>query len=117
VPFVARELLHKVYAAADVLVMPSRIEGFGLPVLEAMACGTPVICSQVTSLPEVGGDAVVYFDPGSPDELMAAMERVLGSWELQQQLKKKGLERARLFSWEESTRKHAELYRRLLGLN
>jgi glycosyltransferase involved in cell wall biosynthesis len=99
------------------LVMPSRIEGFGLPVLEAMACGTPVICSRAASLPEVGGEAVVYFDPANPNELALAMERVLASTELQQDLRRKGLARARLFSWEESTRKHAELYQRMLGLN
>jgi glycosyltransferase involved in cell wall biosynthesis len=115
VSHVGRGLLPKVYAAADLLMMPSRIEGFGLPVVEAMACGTPVICSQVTSLPEVGGDAVVYFDPGDPEELARAMERVLGSRELQQDLATKGLERAKRFSWEESTRKHVELYQYVLG--
>jgi glycosyltransferase involved in cell wall biosynthesis len=117
VPYVEQMLLPKIYAAADLLVMPSRIEGFGLPVLEAMACGTPVICSQATSLPEVGGDAVVYFDPENLEELAGAMERVLGSTELQHELRTKGLERAKQFSWEESTRKHADLYRRFLGLN
>jgi len=113
VSYVGQELLPKIYAAADLLVMPSRIEGFGLPVLEAMACGTPVICSRAASLPE----AVVYFDPANPNELALAMERVLASTELQQDLRRKGLARARLFSWEESTRKHAELYQRMLGLN
>lgn len=117
VPFAEQRLLPKIYAAADLLVMPSKIEGFGLPVLEAMACGTPVICSQASSLPEVGGDAVVYFDPENPEELADAMERVLGSRELQQELRARGLERSKQFSWEESTRKHADLYRRLLGLN
>ena len=116
-PHVTQELLPKIYAAADLLVMPSRIEGFGLPVLEAMACGTPVICSRMASLPEVGGDAVVYFDPDNPEELAEAMERVLSSKELQESLSVKGLDRARRFTWEESTRKHVELYQRLLGLN
>jgi glycosyltransferase involved in cell wall biosynthesis len=117
VPYVSQELLPKVYAAADLLVMPSRIEGFGLPVLEAMACGTPVVCSRAASLPEVGGDAVVYFDPENPEELAEAIERGLGSSELQQDLKTRGLERAQQFTWEESTRKHVELYRELLGVN
>jgi len=117
VPYAPQELMPKIYAAADLLVMPSRIEGFGLPVLEAMACGTPVVCSRAASLPEVGGDAVVYFDPADPEELAAALERVLSSRELQACLRSKGLERARRFSWEDSTRKHIELYRRLLSLN
>jgi glycosyltransferase involved in cell wall biosynthesis len=116
VSYVEQELLPKIYAAADLLVMPSRIEGFGLTVLEAMACGTPVVCSRAASLPEVGGEAVVYFDSENPDELAGAMERVLASKELQQDLKSKGLARARIFSWKESTRKHAELYQRILGL-
>jgi glycosyltransferase involved in cell wall biosynthesis len=117
VSYAGEELLPKIYAAADFLVMPSRIEGFGLPVLEAMACGTPVVCSRAASLPEVGGDAVVYFDPEEPEELAAAMERVLDSGELQARLRAKGLERAAKFTWEESTRKHVELYRQLLGFN
>jgi glycosyltransferase involved in cell wall biosynthesis len=117
VPHVAQELLPKIYAAADLLVMPSTIEGFGLPVLEAMACGTPVVCSRATSLPEVGGDAVLYFDPASPEELASVIERVVNSPELQETLRAKGLERAKQFTWEDSTRKHVELYRRLLALN
>lgn len=117
VPYAQQGLLPKIYAAADLLVMPSRIEGFGLPVLEAMACGTPVVCSRAASLPEVGGDAVVYFDTGNPEELAEAIERVLSSTELQRDLRAKGLARARQFTWEESTRKHVELYQRLLGVN
>jgi glycosyltransferase involved in cell wall biosynthesis len=112
--YVHNELLPLIYAAADVLVMPSRIEGFGLPVLEAMACGTPVVCSRAASLPEVGGDAVVYFDPASADELEQTLERVLGSDELQRDLSKRGIERATQFSWRESARQHAEVYRRVL---
>ena len=117
VPYVAYELLPKVYAAADMLVMPSTIEGFGLPVLEAMACGTPVVCSRAASLPEVGGDAVQYFDPASFEELAFAIERVVNSFELGETLRAKGLERAKQFTWEDSTRKHIELYRRLLAVN
>lgn len=107
--------MHKIYAAADLLAMPSRIEGFGLPVLEAMASGTPVVCSRAASLPEVAGDAAIYFDPDSPEELSAAMERILDSSELQARLREKGLERAAQFTWEESTRKHLEIYQRLLA--
>jgi glycosyltransferase involved in cell wall biosynthesis len=117
VPYVSQELLPKVYAAAELLVMPSTIEGFGLPVLEAMASGTPVVCSRTASLPEVAGDAALYFDPTSAEELAEKMEKLLNSRELQESLRAKGLERAKLFTWEKSTRKHVELYQRLLGLN
>ena len=115
VSHVGQELLPKLYAAADVLVMPSTIEGFGLPVLEAMACGTPVICSRAASLPEVGGDAAIYFDPYSADDLADAIERVLSSRELQQSLRDQGLRRAALFSWKEAVTKHVEVYRSVLG--
>jgi glycosyltransferase involved in cell wall biosynthesis len=115
VPHVGQGLLPKVYAAADVLVMPSRIEGFGLPVLEAMACGTPVICSRAASLPEVGGDAVMYFDPQSPEDLAGAVEQVLSSKELRENLRVKGLRRAARFPWKESVEKHLQVYQAALG--
>ena len=103
-----------VYAAAEILVMPSLIEGFGLPVLEAMACGTPVVCSRAASLPEVAGDAAEYFEPTSVDDLAMAIERVLRSSQFQVTLRSKGLERARLFSWEEFANRHCEVYREAL---
>jgi glycosyltransferase involved in cell wall biosynthesis len=115
VPRVAPELLPGVYAAADVLVMPSRIEGFGLPVLEAMACGTPVVCSRAASLPEVGGDAVSYFDPQCPEELAGRIEQVLSSGELRENLRAKGLERAARFTWTASIAKLVGVYHRMLG--
>ena len=115
VPYVGQELLPKVYAAADVLVMPSKIEGFGLPVLEAMACGTPVICSRAASLPEVGGEAVMYFDPQSPEDLADAIEQVLSSNELRESLRAKGLMRAARFTWKESIEKHVPVYQAVLG--
>jgi len=117
VPYVSQELLPKVYAGADLLAMPSTIEGFGLPVLEAMACGTPVVCSRAASLPEVAGDAAEYFDPSSREDMADAIERVLSSPGRQEELRRRGLERARQFTWEESTRKHIDVYRGLLGLN
>ncbi len=115
VPFVDQELLPEVYAAADALVMPSRLEGFGLPVLEAMACGTPVVCSRAASLPEVGGEAVVYFDPSSPEELADAIGRVLDSPELRQSLRARGLARAAQFTWKKSVEKHVAVYQSVLG--
>jgi glycosyltransferase involved in cell wall biosynthesis len=113
-PHVPYEDLPRVYAAAEMLVMPSFNEGFGLPVLEAMACGTPVVCSRAASLPEVGGDAVEYFEPSSADDLAAALERILGSRVLQEALRCKGLERAKLFSWHECARRHCEVYHKVL---
>jgi glycosyltransferase involved in cell wall biosynthesis len=117
IPHVSQSLLPRVYAAADLLVMPSKVEGFGLPVLEAMACGTPVIASHAASLPEVAGDAALYFDPASPEELAAQIERILHSTELRASLRSKGMQRATQFTWRHSARQHIELYNRLLGLN
>src|ERR1700690_1325900 len=110
VPHVSQELLPKIYSAADALIMPSTVEGFGLPVLEAMACGTPVVCSNAGSLPEVAGEAALYFDPARAEDLANAIGRLLLSPELQERLPSAGLARAGQFSWQESTRKHIELY-------
>jgi glycosyltransferase involved in cell wall biosynthesis len=113
-PHVPSEDLPWVYGAAQLLVMPSFIEGFGLPVLEAMACGTPVVCSRAASLPEVAGDAAEYFEPTSTQDLAATLERVLGSRQLQETLRRRGLERAKLFSWHECARRTLDVYRRAL---
>lgn len=87
------------YNGARLFVYPSLYEGFGLPPLEAMACGTPVICSNTSSLPEVVGDAAITVDPTSVDALAEAIQRVLGNEGLQAELREKGLARARRFSW------------------
>jgi glycosyltransferase involved in cell wall biosynthesis len=116
-PYLAQSLLPSVYAAADLVVMPSTVEGFGLPVLEAMACGTPVVASSAASLPEVGGDAALYFDPASPEELSTQIERMLQSSDLQASLRQKGLQRAKLFTWQKAAHQHLELYGQLLGRN
>ncbi len=111
--------LPALYAAATVFVFPSLFEGFGLPVIEAMACGTPVICSNVTSLPEVAGDAAILFDPAqrgggiSRASLRFALERVLHDEALQAELREKGLARAAQFSWQDTAARTLALYRRV----
>jgi glycosyltransferase involved in cell wall biosynthesis len=117
IPHVPAKILPKLYSAADLLVMPSRVEGFGLPVLESMASGTPVICSRAASLPEVGGDAALYFDPQDADELATLMETVLTSSDLRADLRLRGLARARELTWKQSVNRHLEVYERVLEKN
>ena len=114
VPHVSSQLLTNVYAAAEVLVMPSRVEGFGLPVLEAMASGTPVICSCAASLPEVAGEAALYFQPASSEELSSQIERVVTSESLQHVLRDKGLQRAKPLTWRSTVQKHVDVYEQML---
>ncbi len=117
VSFVSEDVLPVVYAGAELVIQPSTLEGFGLPVLEAMACGTPVVCSNAASLPEVGGDAAEYFDPYSVEDMAGAIERVLSSGTRQAELRQKGLLQATRFRWDECVRQHAKIYRDLLALN
>ena len=100
--YVPDEDLPAVYAGAQALVFPSLYEGFGLPVLEAMACGTPVVTSNVSSIPEVGGDAALYFDPVDVDAMIDVIRRLLRDPELQNCVRARGLARAAGFSWEMS---------------
>ncbi len=102
--------LRDLYTQAACLVLPSLHEGFGLPVLEAMACGTPVITSSSSSLPEVGGDAAVQVDPHDAIELSDAMYRVLANASLREDLRRRGLKWVQGFSW----RRTAEQMSRLL---
>jgi glycosyltransferase involved in cell wall biosynthesis len=93
-----------------VFVFPSLYEGFGLPPLEAMASGTPVVTSNVSSLPEVAGDAAMLVDPYDPGALADAMVRVLTDESLRKDLRRRGLERARQFSWEQSVARIRRIY-------
>lgn len=111
--FVPDEELPALYSAADVLVTPSFYEGFGLPALEAMACGAPVIVSDVSSLPEVVGDAGVRIDPRDEAGLADALLRVVQDSALRAALRAAGLERARQFTWEGAARELLSVYARL----
>ena len=110
---VPEDELSKWYNAADVLVYPCSYAGFGVPPLEAMACGTPVITSNVTSLPEVVGDAGIMVDPTNAHELASAMEKVLTNEQLREQMIQKGLERAKTFQWEKSAEATLKVYQEM----
>lgn len=99
------------YNLASLFIYPSFYEGFGFPPLEAMACGTPVVTSFVSSLPEVVGDSAIMVDPYNISEIAKAMEQVLTNRDLQTSLIKKGLARARQFSWEKAGKEYLEVFR------
>ncbi len=99
-----------VYSGATAFVFPSKQEGFGIPLAEAMASGLPVISSDCTVMPEICGDAALYFDPESVNSIKSAMERVLLDEDLKKRLSKTGLERSKEFSWDISARKTLEIY-------
>ncbi len=100
------------YTGADALVFPSLYEGFGLPVLEAMACGTPVLTSDVSALPEVAGDAAVLVNPGDEEAIRDGIRRILQDGGLRDRLRQAGLARAALFRWEDTARRTAVVLHR-----
>jgi len=108
--FVDDETLLALYNAADVFVFPSFYEGFGLPALEAMACGRPVVCSDTTALPEVVDGAALLFDPHSVKEQMRAIGDILLDKELFHRMEKKSLQRAAFFDWKETARQTLDVY-------
>jgi glycosyltransferase involved in cell wall biosynthesis len=107
--------LARVLRQADALVFPSLYEGFGLPVLEAMAAGVPVICSNVTAMPEIAGDAAVYFDPRDVGAMASTIALVCRDDALRRDLAARGLVRAAAFSWERAARETLAVYRRVLA--
>ncbi|ADV85014.1 glycosyltransferase family 4 protein [Terriglobus saanensis] len=109
--FIAEEDKAPLLAACTVFVYPSLYEGFGLPALEALACGAPTITSNTSSLPEVVGKAALLVDPTSIEDLQAALERVLSSADLQGELRQAGPERASHFTWEKTASLTAQVYR------
>jgi glycosyltransferase involved in cell wall biosynthesis len=113
VGFVPEEDLPAMYSAADVFAFPSLYEGFGLPPLEAMACGTPVVVSDSSSLPEVVGDAGLQVDPHDPDALAVALERAILDEPLRAELRRRGLERAATFTWAAAAGRLLAVYRHL----
>jgi glycosyltransferase involved in cell wall biosynthesis len=109
------EVLPSLYGAANAFALPSLHEGFGLPILEAMACGTPVLTSNVYALPEVAGDAAELVDPLSVEEIAAGLLRILRDGYHTATLRERGLRRAREFTWERSAKQHLQAYERALG--
>jgi glycosyltransferase involved in cell wall biosynthesis len=112
---VADEDLPTLYAGALIFVFPSLYEGFGLPVLEAMACGTPVICSNNSSLPEVTGEAALLIDPLNTAELTQAMGQLVAESTLRQQMSEKGLAQAARFSWRATALATVDAYRQAVA--
>lgn len=103
--FISEENLPSYYRGALALAFPSLYEGFGLPVLEAMACGTPVLTSNATSLPEVVGDAGLMVDPYDVKAIAAGIERLVEDYQLREKLRTRGLERAKRYTWERTAEK------------
>ena len=112
--FIAEEEIGALYAKAIAFVFPSLYEGFGIPMLEAFSSGCPVIASNRGSLPEIGGEAAVYFDPYSVDDMRSVIDNVLTSPTIQRGLAQKGLEQAKKFSWEKCVSETANVYKSLI---
>lgn len=111
---ISDERLIELYQRASLFVFPSKYEGFGLPVLEAMACGCPVISSSASSLPEVTGDAAILVEPSDVEGFTRQMERVLTDQALWSDLRERGLARAMQFSWDRTARETVAVYRRVV---
>lgn len=108
--FIPEKDLPALYNLADLFVLPSFYEGFGLPILEAQACGCPVITSNISSMPEVGGDAALFVDPDDIKELAEAMRKILTGDKLKAEMIKKGFENLKRFSWEKAARETLKVF-------
>ena len=111
--YVPDQHLAALYSGADVFAYPSLYEGFGLPVLEAMACGTTVVCANTSSLPECAGDAALLFPPDDPDAIAATLERACGDPGLRSDLIRRGEQRVAEFQWERAAERLIEIYQRV----
>ncbi len=112
--FVEDEDLAAIYCGAEVFLFPSLYEGLGLPVLEAFACGTVVITSNVASMPEVGGDAALYVNPESVENIKSAIAQLLNDQILKQQLIKKGFSQVKKFSWNKASKQVMQIYKEII---
>ncbi|PNX48592.1 MAG: hypothetical protein BV457_01160 [Thermoplasmata archaeon M9B1D] len=108
--YISDKQLIEIYKSADLFVFPSLYEGFGLPPLEAMACGIPVIASNTSSLPEVIGDAGIMIDPKNVNDIADAIKKILNSEKLKNDLILKGLERTKMFEWKNTSNKILKIY-------
>lgn len=113
-PHLNREELGLLYASSEALLYPSLYEGFGLPILDAFASGLPVITSNVSSMPEVGGDAVLYVDPYSVLDIKEKIKIITSDKDLRKELIRKGLLRLKQFSWEKAAKETADVYEKLV---
>jgi glycosyltransferase involved in cell wall biosynthesis len=113
--YVTSDDLRMLYSHAEGLVFPSLYEGFGIPLLDAMACGTPIITGTGSALPEVAGEAALYVDPHDPEQLGVEIERLVSDDTLQINLRTKGFERVKQFTWERAAQATLNLYRDVLG--
>ncbi|AKB50009.1 Glycosyltransferase [Methanosarcina barkeri str. Wiesmoor] len=111
--YVSESELAEIYNAVDLFVFPSLYEGFGMPPLEAMACGTPVITSNTSSLPEVVGDAAIVVDPYDVNKFAEEMYELLMNDDLKEEMIRKGLKRSKMFSWDTSAKKTLKVYKEL----
>lgn len=114
--FVDEKDLPHIYNGADAFVFPTFYEGFGLPPLEAQSCGTPVVCSNVASVPEIVGDAGVYFDPKDARDMAEKIKRVLTDEKLRAELSEKGFKNLERFSWKKMAEKTYQVYREAAGM-
>lgn len=106
--YISNKYYPKLFASASLFVFPTKFEGFGLPVIEAMACGVPVVCSNIPALKEVGDDAVLFFDPDNINDIANKVDKVIKDKELRNKLIQKGLKRSELFSWSKCAKKTLE---------
>jgi glycosyltransferase involved in cell wall biosynthesis len=114
--WIPQEELPVFYTLADLYLYPSNAEAFPIPITEALACGTPIVTSNVNGLVEIAGDAALFVNPENPDEIADAMKKVLTDRELQNLLSHKGLERAKFFNWEKCARENLKIIEKVMEM-